>query len=260
MPMRRRCARDEPSHSAYCPECAIIPISCSHPGSFFMTDSGNDSLDHTPPENLAESYRLAYDNRIGFGAKPALILVDFVRAYFDRDCELHADVQPALDAALRVREAAREARIPIIYTNVVFHESGMNGGRFFQKALPLRHFVAGNPMGAWAEGLEPAASELVISKQYASAFFATSLSSTLTAMGIDTLLITGVTTSGCIRATCVDSCQHGFIPIVVEEACGDRHPAPHASNLFDMNAKYGDVCGEHEVIAWLSRLGESAGR
>lgn len=225
-----------------------------------MTDSRNDEPDDDHAESLAQSYRRAYDNRIGFGRKPALILVDFVRAYFDADCELYADVQPALDAALRVRTAAREAQIPVIYTNVVFHESGMNGGRFFQKALPLRHFVAGNPMGAWANGLEPAASELVISKQYASAFFATSLSSTLTAMGIDTLLITGVTTSGCIRATCVDSCQHGFIPIVIEEACGDRHPAPHASNLFDMDAKYGDVCSEHEVVAWLSGLGQSAGR
>ncbi len=225
-----------------------------------MTDSRNGNFDDSEPESLADSYGRAYDNRIGFGQRPALILVDFVRAYFDRDCELYADVQPALDAALRVRAVARQAGIPVIYTNVVFHESGMNGGRFFQKALPLRHFVAGNPMGAWADGLEPATSELVISKQYASAFFATSLSSTLTAMGIDTLLITGVTTSGCIRATCVDSCQHGFIPIVIEEACGDRHPAPHASNLFDMNAKYGDVCSEHEVFAWLSSLRPSAER
>lgn len=214
-----------------------------------MTDSKDDSL--------SDNYKRAYDNRIGFGQRPALILVDFVKAYFDRSCELYADVQPALDAALRVRAAARESGIPIIYTNVVYHESGINGGRFFQKALPLRNFVAGNPMGAWADGLEPAVGELVISKQYASAFFATSLSSTLTAMGIDTLLITGVTTSGCIRATCVDSCQHGFIPIVVEEACGDRHEAPHASNLFDMNAKYGDVLREHEVVAWLAGLGQS---
>lgn len=205
-------------------------------------------------DNLQANYKRAYDHRIGFGRRPALILVDFVRAYFDRDCELYADVQLALDSALRVRSAARDAGIPVIYTNVVFHESGMNGGRFFQKALPLRHFIAGSPMGAWAEGLAPAADELVISKQYASAFFGTSLASTLTAMGIDTLLITGVTTSGCIRATCVDSCQHGFIPIVVEQACGDRHAAPHESNLFDMHAKYGDVVNETAVADWLGNL------
>lgn len=214
-----------------------------------MTDS-TDS-------NLEENYRRAYDNRIGFGKRPALILVDFVRAYFDPDCELYAAAQPALDSALAVRDAARVAGVPVIYTNVVFHASGVNGGRFFQKALPLRNFVAGSPMGAWAEGLEPAQDELVISKQYASAFFGTSLASTLTAMGVDTLLITGVTTSGCIRATCVDSCQHGFIPIVVEEACGDRHPSPHESNLFDMNAKYGDVVSEREVVDWLGGLEQS---
>lgn len=205
-------------------------------------------------DNLEENYRGAYDNRIGFGTRPALILVDFVRAYFDPDCELYAGAQPALDAALNVRTAARKAGIPVIYTNVVFHESGMDGGRFFQKALPLRNFIAGSPMGAWADGLEPADDELVISKQYASAFFGTSLASTLTAMGVDTLVITGVTTSGCIRASCVDSCQHGFIPIVVEEACGDRHASPHESNLFDMNAKYGDVVSERDVIDWLSSL------
>lgn len=209
-------------------------------------------------DNLEANYKRAYDNRIGYGKSPALILVDFVRAYFDRDCELFADVQPALNSALRIRAAARDAGIPVIYTNVIFHESGMNGGRFFQKVLPLRNFVAGSPMGAWADGLEPAADELVISKQYASAFFGTSLASTLTAMGIDTLLITGVTTSGCIRATCVDSCQHGFISIVVSEACGDRHASPHESNLFDMHAKYGDVVSEEDVAAWLSGLGASA--
>lgn len=220
-----------------------------------MIDSRNDSLESMDEGSLSDNYRRAYDNRIGFGQKPALILVDFVKAYFDSDCELYADVQPALDSAMRVRKVAREVGIPVIYTNVVFHASGVNGGRFFQKALPLHNFIAGNPMGAWADGLQPADDELVISKQYASAFFATSLSSTLSTMGIDTLLITGVTTSGCIRATCVDCCQHGFIPIVIEEACGDRHAAPHQSNLFDMNAKYGDVVSEQTAVAWLANLG-----
>ena len=94
--------------------------------------------------------------------------------------------------------------------------------------------------------------ELVVSKQYPSAFFGTSLASTLTTWGIDTLIITGLTTSGCVRASCVDACCHGFIPIVVREACGDRHAAPHEANLFDMNAKYADVVSEHEVLAYLA--------
>ena len=106
-------------------------------------------------------------------------------------------------------------------------------------------------MGAWATGLEPADDELVISKQYPSAFFGTSLASTLTAKGVDTLIITGLTTSGCVRATCVDCISHGFIPIIVSDACGDRHEDPHNASIFDMNAKYGDVVGQAEAIEFL---------
>jgi len=94
--------------------------------------------------------------------------------------------------------------------------------------------------------------ELVVSKQYPSAFFGTSLASTLTTWGIDTLIITGLTTSGCVRASCVDASSHGFIPIVVRQACGDRHAAPHEANLFDMNAKYADVVSEEEIVAYLA--------
>lgn len=210
------------------------------------------------PEDLLENYQRAYANRIGYGTNPALILVDFVAAYFDPGCDLYADVQGTLDSALRVRDAARAAEVPVIYTNVVYHRSGVDGGRFFQKAMPLRHFVAGSPMGAWANGLTPDPSELVISKQYPSAFFGTSLASTLTSQLIDSLIITGVTTSGCVRATCVDANAHGFIPIVVAEAVGDRHPAPHEANLFDMNAKYADVVSDRDAIAYLHDLETTA--
>ena len=97
----------------------------------------------------------------------------------------------------------------------------------------------------------------MISKQYASAFFGTSLASTLTTLGIDTLIHTGVSTSGCVRATCVDACSYGFIPIIVRDAVGDRHPAPHEANLFDMDAKYGDVVSESETLAYLQNPGNS---
>jgi maleamate amidohydrolase len=205
-------------------------------------------------DDLLENYRIAYDNKIGFGKKPALILIDFVQAYFAPGCTLYADVRPVLDCALAVRDAARRAEIPVIYTRVVYHKSGIDGGRFFEKAKPLVNFVEGNPMGRWPDGLIPNEDELVISKQYPSAFFATSLSSTLTSRGIDTTILTGLTTSGCVRATCVDASSHGFIPIIVEDACGDRHEAPHKANLFDMNAKYGDVVGSAEALSYLGSL------
>jgi maleamate amidohydrolase len=116
----------------------------------------------------------------------------------------------------------------------------------------LRHFLEGSPLGAWPAGLDVSDDELVVSKQYPSAFFGTSLASTLTTWGIDTLIITGLTTSGCVRASCLDACCHGFIPIVVREGCGDRHEAPHEANLFDMNAKYADVVSEQEVLAYIA--------
>lgn len=200
------------------------------------------------------NYKQAYDNSIGYGTRPALILVDFVQAYFDSSCELYADVDEALASALRIRKLAREKCVPVIFTNVVYHQGGADGGVFYKKVKPLKHFQVGSPMGDWPEGLVPHDNELVISKQYPSAFFGTSLAATLTAMKVDSLIITGLTTSGCIRATCIDCVSNGYIPIVVAEACGDRHPDPHAANLFDMDAKYGDVVSEKEVISYLSNL------
>lgn len=200
------------------------------------------------------NYAGVFGNRIGFGKRPALLLIDFVQAYFDPACDLFAGVEDALASAIRVRDAARDAAIPVIYTNVVYHPSLIDGGRFMQKTPLLKNFVAESPMGAWPRGLAPNADELVISKQYPSAFFGTSLAATLTAAGVDSVILTGLSTSGCVRATCVDTSSHGFIPIVVADACGDRHEAPHNANLFDMNAKYADVVSEAEVLAHLAAL------
>jgi maleamate amidohydrolase len=205
-------------------------------------------------EELLANYKTAYDNRVGFGSRPALLLIDFCQAYFEPGNALYAEVEPALESALRVRAAARAAGVPVILTNVVYHPSGFNGGRFFEKAMPLKNFTCGNPMGAWGPGLEPFDDELVVSKQYPSAFFGTSLASTLTAAGCDSVILTGLTTSGCVRASCVDAMSHGFRTAVVAEACGDRHAAPHEANLFDMNAKYADVVSEDEVLAFLAGL------
>ncbi|WP_226638517.1 isochorismatase family protein [Novosphingobium profundi] len=205
-------------------------------------------------EDLLANYKKAYDNKVGFGTRPALLLIDFCQAYFEPSNMLYSEVEDAIASALRVRAAAREAGIPVILTNVVYHPSGFNGGRFFEKAMPLQNFTQGNPMGAWGPGLEPFEDELIVSKQYPSAFFGTSLASTLTAAGCDSVILTGLTTSGCVRASCVDSMSHGFRTAVVAEACGDRHAGPHDANLFDMNAKYADVVSEAETIAYLEGL------
>ncbi|MDZ5649482.1 isochorismatase family protein [Nitrospirillum sp. BR 11828] len=205
-------------------------------------------------DDLAANYARAYGTRVGFGARPALIMIDFCQGYFDPACDLYAGVEDALASALRVRAAARAAGVPIILTNVVYHPTAIDGGRFYEKAAPLRYFLKGNPMGGWPAGLVPEEDELVVSKQYPSAFFGTSLASTLTALGVDSVLLTGLTTSGCVRATCVDAMSHGFRTAVIADACGDRHQAPHDANLFDMNAKYADVVGEGDVLAFLGTL------
>lgn len=205
-------------------------------------------------EELAENYRGAFDGSLGFGDRPALILIDFVQAYFEESSPFFANVEGTLESALRIREAAREAAVPVIYTNVVYQTDGLDGGVFFRKVPALQAFVAGNPLGGWPDGLLPASDEVVMSKQYPSAFFGTSLAAMLTASKVDTLIITGLTTSGCVRATCVDAVSSGFIPIVVSDACGDRHEAPHQANLFDMQAKYADVVDEQAVLTELKRL------
>ncbi|MGR8948390.1 MAG: isochorismatase family protein [Gammaproteobacteria bacterium] len=201
-------------------------------------------------EKLNENYAKAYNGRLGFGQRPALLVVDMVQAYFEPTCPLYAEVESELAQTIDLIAAARTTKVPVIYTNVVYHESGINGGLFFKKAPVLECFREGNPMGAWPPGIAPNAEELVISKQYPSAFFGTSLASTLNAAGIDTVITCGVTTSGCIRATCLDTVSHGFIPIIVEDACGDRHEEPHKANIFDMDAKYADVVKASEVLQY----------
>lgn len=208
----------------------------------------------TEADDLAANYARAYNRRVGFGSRPALILIDFCMGYFDPACDLYAGVEDALASALRLRAAARAAGVPVILTNVVYHPTAFDGGRFFEKAAPLEAFLKGSPMGAFGPGLVPEDDELIISKQYPSAFFGTSLASTLTAAGIDSVILTGLTTSGCVRASCVDAMSHGFRTSVVAEASGDRHAAPHEANLFDMNAKYADVVSEAETLAFLNSL------
>jgi maleamate amidohydrolase len=205
-------------------------------------------------ENLDDNYKIAYDNKAGFGKSPALVMVDFAKGYFDPDCVLYAGVDDALASALRIREIAHEVGIPVILTEVTYQKGGLNGGRFFEKAKPLACFVKGEKTAEFADGLVPREDEIIVAKQYPSAFFGTSLASTLTAMGVDNVVLTGLTTSGCVRASCVDSMSHGFITSVVADACGDRHPAPHEANLFDMNAKYADVVSEAEIVAFFRSL------
>lgn len=188
------------------------------------------------------------------GRKPALLVIDFCEAYLAKSSPLYAGVEHTRDAAIRLLDAARRAQIVIVHTQVEYEPGGRNGGVFFRKVPALRCFERGSfpELAAFAEGLEPKAGESVVCKQYASAFFGTSLASQLTALQIDTLLIAGVSTSGCVRASAVDACQYGFIPLVVRDAVGDRAAEPHEANLFDLQAKYAEVISLDAALAYLA--------
>ncbi|WP_406317425.1 isochorismatase family protein [Streptosporangium sp. NBC_01639] len=201
---------------------------------------------------MTRAHEEVFGGTLPFGERPALVLIDLMRAYFEPGAELYLGSRACLDAAARILAAARAAGVPIIHTRVAFGPGGVDGGLFFRKVAPLRHLVGDGPLGALMPEVAPIPGELVIVKQYASAFFGTTLASTLTALRADTLLITGVSTSGCVRATAVDAVQHGFVPVVVRQAVGDRDPRPHEANLFDIQAKYGEVWDDTRVIARLT--------
>ncbi|MEV4840461.1 isochorismatase family protein [Nonomuraea sp. NPDC049486] len=187
-----------------------------------------------------------FDGTLPFGERPALILIDLMRAYFEPGADLYMGSRDCLDSAARVLSAARAAGVPVVHTRVAFGAGGLDGGLFYRKVPPLRHLAG--PLGELMPEVAPADGEVVIVKQYASAFFGTTLASTLTSLRVDTLLIAGVSTSGCVRASAVDAVQHGFVPVVVRQAVGDRDPGPHEANLFDIGAKYGEIWDEEAVL------------
>jgi maleamate amidohydrolase len=210
-------------------------------------------------ESLQDNYaRGGFGKSMGFGQRPALVVIDFVQAYLKPGSPLYggAPIEQARVDCVALLGACRAAGIPVVHTNVAFQKGGRDGGVFFRKVPALACFEAGaDPeLSRFGDGLEPVPGETVITKQYASAFFGTSLASTLTALGVDTLLIAGVSTSGCVRATGVDACQHGFIPVIVREAVGDRAPGPHEANLFDLQAKYAEVADLATVQRYLGSL------
>lgn len=185
------------------------------------------------------------------GTRPAVLAVDLMRAYFDPASPLFLPDHACLHSAARVLEAARSHDVPVVHTRVSYGPGGLDGGVFFRKVPALAELVGDSPMGELMPQVAPRDEELVVVKQYASAFFGTSLATTLHAAGIDTVVVVGVSTSGCVRASVVDAIQHGFVPLVVEDAVGDRAREPHVANLSDLRTKYAEVVDESLAIAYL---------
>jgi len=202
--------------------------------------------------DLQANYEGVFDSRLGFGKKPAVLVVDFIRAYTAESSALYApDVVTAVSETVDLLDLARQKEIPVIFTQVLYNQNGLDGGLFVQKVPVLRTMVDGEPLAEIVPELPLAEEDVVIVKQYASAFFGTPLAAMLTSLGVDTVILTGCSTSGCVRATAVDGMQHGFRMIVPRECVGDRHQAPHEANLFDIDSKYGDVVSKTAVMRYM---------
>jgi len=205
--------------------------------------------------NVEKSYAAAgFGNEIGFGSKPAIILIDVARAYIEPDAPLYVGSEDAFQAMISLEKMARVKEVPVIFTQVRYCPGGTDGGFFYKKAKPLALFQIGEPLGDFDDRLRPQAGDVVVTKQYASSFFGTSLAATLNSMGVDTCVIGGFSTSGCVRATALDALQSGFRPVVVTDACGDRDPKVQAANLFDLGQKYADLRTLKEIETYVEQL------
>jgi maleamate amidohydrolase len=192
---------------------------------------------------------------IGFGKAPALVVIDFQRGFTDPALPLGSNLDSQLAATVQLLDAARQARIPVYFTVVWYDEQGFaDAGIWLIKSAGQSSLKAGSPAVELDPRLGRRPEEATILKKYASAFFGTDLVSRLTARRVDTVVLVGCTTSGCVRATAVDALQHGFRPMVVKEGVGDRLEPAHEQSLFDMQIKYADVISLDETIAYLRQL------
>lgn len=207
-----------------------------------------------------ELYReRGFGTRIGYGDRPAVLVIDMARAFCDPSYKVGCDQTRSVEAIGAVLAAARAGGAAVYYTTVAYLPDGHDGGMFVRKIPALLELQLTDPAAMEIDPrISPAEGEVVFEKKYASAFFGTSLNSMLVSRGVDTLVLTGCSTSGCIRATAVDGVSHGYRVIVPEEAVSDRARGPHYANLFDIDSKYGDVVPLAEVVAYLGAA--TAGR
>lgn len=202
-----------------------------------------------------------FGGRGGFGQRPALIVVDMTRGFTDPASPLGCDLNAPIEAIQKLLEASRRADIPIVFTTVAYRESDkLTAAAFIDKVPALLTLEAGSH---WAEidpRISPHKVEPVLNKLFASSFYGTGLPSLLAAAGVDTLIVTGTSTSGCVRATVVDALQYGYRPVVPREAVGDRNPDAHEANLYDMDAKYADVVSVDEALKYLEEVSATHAR
>ncbi len=196
---------------------------------------------------------------VTLGSRPAVLVVDFSCGFTDPGSALGSDLTAEVEATKRLLDAARGRGLPVIFTTIGYEPSLKDGGLWLQKAPALAELQVG---GRWVEidpRLEPREGETIVLKKGASAFFGTNLAAILISQAIDSIVLCGATTSGCIRATAIDLLQYGFPTLVPRECVGDRAQAPHEANLFDIQAKYADVVSLEEALAYVESVPERVG-
>jgi len=191
-------------------------------------------------------------NKLGLGKSIALIVVDMTKGFIDPNSPLGFECNDLIESNQRLIDIFREKELPIFFTTTIYSKD--SEATIFRKKIPDLNILSND--SEWVEftsKIKPKSSEFIIEKKYASAFFNTNLYSELNSMGIDTVVITGVTTSGCVRATAVDGLQNNFVTIVVEDCVGDRNLNSHEVNLHDLNAKYADIVSSRDLITEIKK-------
>ena len=219
---------------------------------------GRSGMGERPTQSVYEER--GFGKRQGMGVSPALIVVDFIHGFTDPDSPLYCDCDEALVATARLLEMFRSRGAPVVFTTVEFDEAGRGAARAFIAKVPAMEALT--PGSRWTrvdERVAPRESEPVLSKLFASAFFGTPLGSLLAAAGCDTVIVTGASTSGCVRATAVDALQHGYRVMVAPETVADRAAGAHEATLTDIDGKYGDVVALEEMLGLLAEPGGNAG-
>lgn len=192
-------------------------------------------------DDLEVYKRQGFDNPSGFGARPALVIVDFVNGFADPAQFGGGNIAPAITRTVELLAFFRARRLPVAHTRVVYADDGSDWGVFTLKAPGLKKLTETAHASQIVDELTPVAGEYIVRKRQASAFFGTELTAWLTMRRVDTLVVAGCTTSGCVRATVIDAMQNNFRTVVVDDCVGDRALGPHEANLFDMRQKYADV-------------------
>lgn len=201
--------------------------------------------------------RAEMNTRVGYGNTPALLVIDLQRAFTDTENPIGSDLTAVVERTNDLLAAAHRNALPVVFTRIVTkHEDMRDLGVWGEKIPSMSVLQAGAECVKLDPRLDIREEDHILDKRQASAFHETELDSMLTYFGVDTTVIAGCTTSGCVRATAVDACSHGFRTIIPKSAVGDRVDEPHEANLFDIDAKYGDVRPVEEVVDYLANAGK----